>query len=122
MFQRAEKERTKTSFFPIGARVGAVIDQVCEKTLGQILRVLRSISLLAQESVQWAPVNLAQFRERTECVSGSRLRIARSEDNRPTRRCEQFIATFRFAQRNPRFHNVNENKTNGIPGARNNLR
>src|SRR5262249_26577813 len=122
MFQRAEKERTKTSFFPIGARVGAVLDQVCEKTLSQILRILRSISLLAQESVQWAPVNLAQFRERTECVSGSRRRIARFEDHCPTRRCEQFIATFRFAQRNPRFHNVNENNMDSALVARRKLR
>src|ERR1043166_5171740 len=66
MFQRAEKKRTKAPLLSIGARIGAGLDQMGEKPLSQILRILRSISLSSQEGVQRAPIDLAQFRERTE--------------------------------------------------------
>lgn len=107
IFERAEEKRTEPPFLAIGVRITAVFDQVGKKALRQILRILASISLFAQENVQRPPINLAQFRERTECVSGSRRRIACFEDRHPTGGGKQFIATFRFfpTQRRPRcFH------------------
>jgi len=59
MFQPAEKKRAKPAFLAIGVRVGPGLDQVREKTLGQVLRILLPISLLAQESVERSPVDLA---------------------------------------------------------------
>ena len=43
---------TKPPFLPNRVRVGAALDEVGEKALGQILRLLRSMSLFAQEGVQ----------------------------------------------------------------------
>ena len=43
----------------IGVCVGTRLDQVREETLGQVLRILLPISLLAQESVERSPVDLA---------------------------------------------------------------
>jgi hypothetical protein len=61
MFQCAEEKRTEPPFLRIGVRISAILDQVGEKALRQILRILASVSLFAQENVHWAPIKLAQF-------------------------------------------------------------
>ena len=86
MFQCAEQKRTEPPFLPIGVCICAALDQMSEKALGKVLRILRPISSLAQESVQWTPINSAQLRQRTECLSGSRRRITRFEHHSPTGR------------------------------------
>ena len=95
MFQRSEQKSTELPFLWIGARITAFLDQVGEKALRQVLRILASVSFIAQENVERAPIGLAQFRERTECLSGSR-RVARFKDHCPTGRDKQFVATVRF--------------------------
>jgi hypothetical protein len=112
MFQCGQEKSTEPPFLPIGVRMTPVLDQVGEKALRQILRILVSVTFLAQENVEWAPINLAQFRERTECLSGRR-RVARCKDNRPTGGDKQFTAIFRFPT-----HDVNQNNTNGALVAR----
>ena len=72
MFQPAEKKRAKPAFLAIGVRVGSALDEVREKSLGQVLRVLWSIPLLAQKSVKRSPVDLAQLRKRTKRMGGNR--------------------------------------------------
>ena len=47
VFQGAEEKRTEPSFLSIRARVGTGLDEVSEKALGQILRIVRPISLSA---------------------------------------------------------------------------
>jgi hypothetical protein len=96
IFERNKEKRTEPPLLAIGVRITAVFDQVGKKALRQILRILASISLFAQEKVQRTPINLAQFRERTECVSGCRRRIACSKDRRPTGGGKQFFATLRL--------------------------
>jgi hypothetical protein len=59
MLQPTEKKRAKPAFLAISVDVGPGLDQVGEKALGEVLRILGPISLLAQESVEWSPVNLA---------------------------------------------------------------
>src|SRR5207247_5692519 len=71
-FQGANKKRTNPPLLSVGARVCASLDHVGEKALSQILRILRSMSLLAYEGVQRAPIDLAQFRQRIESVNGCR--------------------------------------------------
>src|SRR5215472_15293547 len=61
MFQRAEKKRPKPAFLSIGMCVSAALDQMSKETLGQVLRIVRPISLLAQESVERPPINLASL-------------------------------------------------------------
>jgi hypothetical protein len=61
MFQCDEEKRTESPFFRIGVRIPAILNQVGEEGLRQILPILASVSLFAQENVHWAPVNLAQF-------------------------------------------------------------
>src|SRR5215472_15953140 len=47
VFQRAEEKRTEPSLLPIGARVRTSLDQICEKALDQIPRILCATSLSA---------------------------------------------------------------------------
>src|SRR5204862_3027775 len=47
MFQCAEQKGTKPSLLPVGAGICTTLDQVSEKALGQIPRVLSVISLFA---------------------------------------------------------------------------
>ena len=61
MFQCSEEKRTEPPFLPIGMHIPAILDQVGEKALRQILRLLAGVSFFAQENVQRAPINFAQF-------------------------------------------------------------
>src|SRR5262245_18656200 len=88
MLQCTKQKGTKPSFLAIGAGICTSLDQVSEKPLGQIPRILWAISLSAQEGIKRAPINLAQFRECAECVSGNCGRIARFEDYCPACRGE----------------------------------
>jgi hypothetical protein len=45
MFQRAEEKRTEPPLLAVGARVCASLDQVSEKALDQIPRILWATSL-----------------------------------------------------------------------------
>src|ERR1700756_4157726 len=47
MFQCAEKKGTKPSLLPVGAGICTTLDQVSEKALGQIPRILGAVSLFA---------------------------------------------------------------------------
>jgi hypothetical protein len=47
MFQCNEEKRTESPFLWIGVRIPAILDQVGEKALRQILRILASISSFA---------------------------------------------------------------------------
>jgi hypothetical protein len=47
MFQCAEEKRTEPSLLAVGARVCASLDQVSEKALDQISRILCAASLSA---------------------------------------------------------------------------
>jgi hypothetical protein len=51
IFQRGKKERTKPAFLSIDALVDFVFDQVGEKALRQILRIMHSVSAAAHETV-----------------------------------------------------------------------
>jgi hypothetical protein len=61
MFQCSEEKRAESPFLGIGARIPVILDQMGEKSLRQILRILVSVLSLAQKKVHWAPINLAQF-------------------------------------------------------------
>src|SRR4029453_3982385 len=117
IFECSKEKGTEPPFLPIGARIAATLDQVGKKTLGSIRRVLTSISFSAQETVHRTPINPAQFRERIQCVSGSCRRIARFEDQCPTRGSEQSIPIFRFTTQRipPCFHQHDKNDTASAP-------
>src|SRR5258705_1812180 len=66
MLQCAEEKGTEPSLLAVGARVCASLDEVSKKALDQISRILLAASLSAQEGIQRAPINFAQFRERIE--------------------------------------------------------
>jgi hypothetical protein len=40
MLERSEQERAKSSLHFIGSRVGAILDELCKKTLSEILRIM----------------------------------------------------------------------------------
>src|SRR5262245_10855386 len=63
VFQRAQQKRTEPPLLPIGARVRTSLDQISEKALDQIPRILCATSLSTQEGIQRSPVSLAKFRQ-----------------------------------------------------------
>jgi len=85
MFERTEEKRTKAAFLSIRSRVGMCLDQVSEKTLRQILRVIRTEAFSAQKEVEWSPINSAQFGERAERLTRRGFVISRLQHDRPAR-------------------------------------
>src|ERR1700736_1833803 len=59
--ERRQQERPEFALQRIRSSQGLVLEDVKEKTLGQILRVLLRIAAMSGESVQWKPVKLVKF-------------------------------------------------------------
>src|SRR5215470_17802863 len=61
IFQRSKQERTEPALLPIDASVYFVFDQVREKALREILRIMHGVSATAHETVQRRPIYLAKL-------------------------------------------------------------
>jgi hypothetical protein len=72
IFQCSEQKSTKPPLLPIGVPITTGLDQVDEKALRQILRILASISFFAQENVQRA-------------IEGCSISTSRTCSHRPAR-------------------------------------
>src|SRR5262249_10970344 len=88
MLQRAEEKGSESSFLAIGAQVGAIADELREKSLGQILRIFSPDSFPAQGEIKWSPVNSPQLGEAIETMAGRKSRSTRRDHNRPAGRNE----------------------------------
>ena len=67
ILQGGEEERAELPLLPIDPRVDFVLDQVGEKALGEVLRIVDRIAPAAHESVERRPISLAKL-----CQGGSR--------------------------------------------------
>ncbi len=83
MFQGAEEEGTEPAFFLLRPGVGAALDEVGKKALGQILRVGRGMAASAQKKIKRTPINAAELGERPVRVSGGVFCFPGREDDRP---------------------------------------
>jgi hypothetical protein len=64
ILERRQQIRTQTSpFLPHSFEV-LPLEQPCEKSLGEILRILRFIALASDEAVKWPPVGSAELFQR----------------------------------------------------------
>src|SRR5262252_3709248 len=61
VFGRSEQKPTKPAFLPIDPGVNSMLNQVCEKTLCEILGVMHGVSSAAHETVKRCPINLAKL-------------------------------------------------------------
>ena len=62
IFHGSEQKRTEPAFLPIDASVDFVLDQVGEKALREILRIVHGVSAAAHETVKRRPIVLAKLR------------------------------------------------------------
>src|ERR1019366_1143110 len=90
MFQRAQQERAKPALARVGPAERFAFDQVSEELLSQILRVVRAVTLAADESVKRIPVGPAKFFQRR--VRLRRRSMARLQPDTPVCRGESFPA------------------------------
>src|SRR5262245_49841380 len=70
ILQGRQKERAKPPASRVGLRERSFLEQVGEKRLGKILRVLSLVSTASQVRVQGIPVRFTQFRQRGFGVAG----------------------------------------------------
>ncbi len=68
-----------------------MFNQVAEKTLREILRVMHSVSATAHETVKRPPVSLAKLRERGLCILRFVLAFTRGDNHAPVGRRKQIF-------------------------------
>src|SRR5262249_46573445 len=78
-------------FLAIGAQVGAITNEFSEKSLSEVLRILRSDSFPAQKEIKRSPINLAKLRESIETTPGGKSRFTGRDDNRPAGRSKSAL-------------------------------
>ena len=61
VLERGEQERPEFTFEPVNAGKRPMFDHVQEKTLGQILGVIRRMAAAPSEDVERIPIEPAQF-------------------------------------------------------------
>jgi len=64
ILQRGKKERTELALLPISARVDLMFDQISEKALRKVLRIVHGIPAAAHETIKGRPISLAKLSER----------------------------------------------------------
>ena len=67
IFERNKHKRTEPALRAIDSGVNLTFDQISEKTLGEILRIVHSVTAAAHETVERRPISLAKL---CECDSG----------------------------------------------------
>src|SRR5262245_34331578 len=67
MFQRPKKKRTKASFFPADGSQASMLQQICEKSLGDILCFFWPNTLSLHETINRSPICAAKVLQRLLC-------------------------------------------------------
>jgi hypothetical protein len=62
IFQGGEQKRTEFTFLPVDAGVNFMFQQIGEKALREILRIVHSVPATAHETVKRRPIYLAKLR------------------------------------------------------------
>src|SRR4029077_11008340 len=70
MLQCAKQKRAEPTLHFIGFGVSSIFDQVREKTLSEILRMMLRNPLTPQEKINRSPINLAELRKRSQRMLG----------------------------------------------------
>ena len=83
VLERGEQERAEFTFEPVNAAKRPVFQQVQEKTLRQVLGVIRRMPAAPSENVEWIPIEPAQLGQ--SGLPSLRLTLRRPHDDRPAR-------------------------------------
>ena len=83
VLEGGEQERPEFTFEPVNAAKCPVFQQVQEKTLSQVLGVIRRMSAAPSENVEWIPIEPAQLGQ--SGLPSLRLTLRRPHDDRPAR-------------------------------------
>src|SRR5262245_6184390 len=89
ILHRRHQERPEPAPIPDRASHGIPFKECLEKTLGQILRLIRDITALAYEGIDRKPVDLAKASERLLALHG--ILLTRSEHDAPVRGAKAFL-------------------------------
>jgi hypothetical protein len=83
ILKRGEQKTTELTLEPVDMGKGAVLQQVEEKTLGEVLGVFGRISTTSGKDVERIPIESAQFGQSR--LPPFRLAFRRPHDDRPAR-------------------------------------
>jgi len=89
ILQRGKKERTELALLPISARVDLMFDQVSEKALREVLRIVHGIPAAAHETIKGRPISLAKLSERGSRNLRVSLTSSRCKNHAPMSRSER---------------------------------
>src|SRR5437773_11035220 len=93
IFQGSEQKRTEPAFLPINAGVNFMFDEVSEKALREILRIVHAVAAAAHKTVKRRPISLAKLGERGLRNLRFGLGFPRREDHAPMGRRKQITAS-----------------------------
>src|SRR5206468_6439180 len=85
--------RTEPAFLPIDASVDFTFDQVGEKALGEILRIVHDVAAAAHKTVERRPISLAKLRQGGLRNFRFGLAFPRRENHAPMSRRKQITAS-----------------------------
>ena len=83
ILDRGEEKGAKLALPPIGPGVDFVFNEVSEKALREVLRIMRRVAPAADESIKRRPINLAKLTEGSAGDVGARLTFPGREDHAP---------------------------------------
>jgi hypothetical protein len=81
MLDRCEEEGAKASTLAFDVTEPSFREKAGEEFLGQVLGVMRAVSLPTNESIEWIPIGLAKL---GECRVGTRCIASSGENDAPT--------------------------------------
>jgi hypothetical protein len=90
VLERGQQKRTELPFKPVDPSKRSVFQQVQEKTLSQVLGVIRGVPAAAGENVEWIPISAAQLSERR--LTPWRLTLRCHHNDCPARGVKAFRA------------------------------
>src|SRR6266436_6816629 len=93
IFQGGKQKRAEPAFPLIDAFVDLVLEEVSEKALRQILRIVHRVSAAAHKTVKRRPIGLAKLRERGLRKLRFGLASPRRQNNAPVSRRKQIALT-----------------------------
>src|SRR2546422_6001634 len=89
ILERGKQKRSELALLSIYPRVDFLFNQISEKALRQVLRIVHGIPAAAHESVKRRPIGLAKLSQRSPRDFRSSLAFSGRENHAPMRRSER---------------------------------
>src|SRR5947199_10485205 len=89
ILERGKQKRSELAFLSIYPRVDFLFNQISEKALRQVLRIVHGIPAAAHESVKRGPIGLAKLSQRPARDFRRSLAFPGRDNHAPMRRSER---------------------------------